>query len=64
MSLFACETKKEESKPSSKEESVKQEAVEEVVETQTILFFGNSITAGYQLDMEDAFPALLLPIFA
>lgn len=24
-----------------------------------ILFFGNSITAGYQLDMDDAFPALI-----
>lgn len=24
-----------------------------------ILFFGNSITAGYQLDLEDAFPALI-----
>ena len=24
-----------------------------------ILFFGNSITAGYQLDMDQAFPALI-----
>jgi acyl-CoA thioesterase-1 len=28
-------------------------------EAQVILFFGNSITAGYQLEMEQAFPALI-----
>ncbi len=28
-------------------------------EVPVILFFGNSITAGYQLDVEDAFPALI-----
>ena len=28
-------------------------------EKKTILFFGNSITAGYQLDMDQAFPAVI-----
>jgi acyl-CoA thioesterase-1 len=37
---------------------VKEEVVEED-ETPIILFFGNSITAGYQLDIEEAFPALI-----
>ncbi|MGL1887528.1 MAG: arylesterase [Reichenbachiella sp.] len=47
--------------------SKKETKVVEVEETEglpkkdakTILFFGNSITAGYQLDMSEAFPALL-----
>lgn len=28
-------------------------------ESKTIMFFGNSLTAGYQLDMSEAFPALV-----
>lgn len=41
--------------------SVKEnQTTEEVKEKkEVILFFGNSITAGYQLDLEDAFPALI-----
>lgn len=35
------------------EETAKEES------TPVILFFGNSITAGYQLDVKDAFPALI-----
>ncbi|MFY0607879.1 MAG: arylesterase [Cyclobacteriaceae bacterium] len=33
--------------------------VQSKVEKPYILFFGNSITAGYQLDISDAFPALI-----
>ncbi|REE01581.1 acyl-CoA thioesterase-1 [Marinoscillum furvescens DSM 4134] len=33
--------------------------VEESADREVLLFFGNSITAGYQLDVEDAFPALI-----
>lgn len=36
-----------------------QEKPQEVLVKKTILFFGNSITAGYQLDMDEAFPALI-----
>lgn len=38
--------------------STTQEAGEET-ETQTILFFGNSLTAGYGLEPDQAFPALI-----
>jgi len=56
--LIACSTPKEEkedTKTAEKETMVT--ATEE--EKKVILFFGNSITAGYQLDIEAAFPALL-----
>jgi acyl-CoA thioesterase-1 len=46
----------EEQKPGAKEETVKSEAKSE---EKVIIFFGNSITAGYQLDMDDAFPAII-----
>ena len=42
--------------------SVEQETIsetEKVASRPYILFFGNSITAGYQLDISDAFPALI-----
>ncbi|MEQ9402426.1 MAG: arylesterase [Cyclobacteriaceae bacterium] len=41
------------------EESVIPEEVTRKDERKTILFFGNSITAGYQLDLEEAFPAII-----
>jgi len=55
---LACST------PKSNEETAKKMEDQEVAskqptEKKTILFFGNSITAGYQLDMEVAFPALI-----
>ncbi len=40
-------------------ETVKEESTEVTEKEKTILFFGNSITAGYQLDMDQAFPALI-----
>ncbi|WP_422361323.1 arylesterase [Reichenbachiella sp.] len=56
--LMACqpESKREQASNRSSEKS---EAVESAQKKKTILFFGNSITAGYQLDLSEAFPALI-----
>ena len=57
--LFGCgtsTTNKEEAKESPTQTS---ESVTEETEKKAILFFGNSITAGYQLDIDQAFPALI-----
>jgi acyl-CoA thioesterase-1 len=43
-------------KIASKNQEVTQKSMEK---RPTILFFGNSLTAGYQLDIEEAFPALI-----
>lgn len=55
---MACqpESQKEQSNTTSAEKS---EAVKSEQQKKTILFFGNSITAGYQLDLSEAFPALI-----
>lgn len=55
--LMGCTSasKNEEQISELKEEEVKKEPVKKRV----ILFFGDSITAGYQLDIEDAFPAII-----
>ncbi len=55
---MACqpESKREQASNRSSEKS---EAVESAQKKKTILFFGNSITAGYQLDLSEAFPALI-----
>lgn len=48
--------------PAKKDETaqgVPRENRETASDEKTILFFGNSITAGYQLDMSEAFPALV-----
>ena len=58
--LVSCEgrsTKKEESK--SKTEAVSKSETLSTTKTKIILFFGNSLTAGMGLDMEQAFPALI-----
>ncbi len=54
--LLACSSPKKEAnseKKQAEEESSRQDG------RKTILFFGNSITAGYQLEIEQAFPALI-----
>ena len=56
--LLACSAPKEEkedTKAADRESTVTSTDEEKKV----VLFFGNSITAGYQLDIEAAFPALL-----
>ena len=57
----ACEAKQEQ-----KEETITEDKTEEntmgeneKTEAKKIIFFGNSITAGYQLDPADAFPNLI-----
>ncbi len=40
-------------------DSVPQNSIPEKAKTQTILFFGNSLTAGYGLDPAQAFPSLI-----
>lgn len=58
--LISCNTATETNNKSAEPSSEKTEASNPEVNTQkTILFFGNSITAGYQLDMDQAFPALI-----
>jgi len=58
--LVSCEgrsTKKEER--NSKIEVVTKSETQSTAKTKTILFFGNSLTAGMGLDIEQAFPALI-----
>ncbi|MEP1095414.1 MAG: arylesterase [Cyclobacteriaceae bacterium] len=58
MVLFACTTAVEQSTAGT-QQTVTTELSTKKSERKTILFFGNSITAGYQLDMDDAFPAII-----
>ncbi len=63
LSLAAC---RNEGKTNTQTNAVQQEGSAEDVkkgeETSVILFFGNSLTAGYQLDPEEAFPARIQEI--
>lgn len=58
--LISCSPANESPNSDSVTERSKSESsvIEETTE-KVILFFGNSITAGYQLDMDQAFPALI-----
>lgn len=56
--FFACTEQKKENGSAEKKEIVKKEKPSNSTKP-IIMFFGNSITAGYQLDPEDAFPALI-----
>lgn len=56
--LAAC-SKSVEQQETSAQTPQKQEEAPKEQPKKTILFFGNSITAGYQLDMDEAFPALI-----
>ena len=56
MSCGGNEAKKNETKQAVKEVEVQQEVK---TAKKTILFFGNSLTAGMGLEVEDAFPALI-----
>lgn len=56
--LSGCQLEKKQEKEDVSK--LKPEQVEEQnIDKKTILFFGNSITAGYQLDLSEAFPALI-----
>lgn len=56
--FYACSSgeNKEQTQENQKESNVESAPVEE---TRNILFFGNSLTAGYGLEMSQAFPALI-----
>lgn len=58
--LFSCgETTSKKKEDSAAEVEVTQSDIVPEGETKVILFFGNSLTAGYGLDPEEAFPALI-----
>jgi len=62
--MFSCgnsTSKKTEEQPANEVE-VKKEIIQDVSkasDTKTILFFGNSLTAGYGLDTKESFPSLI-----
>lgn len=58
--LISCKNGDQQNKESEKEASTSAETKNsEISKTSTILFFGNSLTAGYGLDTDEAFPALI-----
>ena len=64
LSAFACSSKQNtQEQQSTKADSIQQtssgNASDKTTAKPTILFFGNSLTAGYGLDPDQAFPALI-----
>jgi acyl-CoA thioesterase-1 len=59
MSMISIACSSSEQSKSAVNEASEQKETSNEVEKRTILFFGNSITAGYQLDMDEAFPAII-----
>lgn len=57
--LIGCGNTKESESNTSSSPKDEKEVRTQTEEKKVILFFGNSITAGYQLDMDQAFPALI-----
>ncbi len=58
--LFSCESKSDKSKLNeSNSEDTRRSKSSDNSKTKTILFFGNSLTAGMGLDPEKAFPSLI-----
>lgn len=55
--MIGCQSQPEQKDQTENEAPAKTATTEE--ETKTILFFGNSLTAGYGLDISEAFPALI-----
>ncbi|KEO73434.1 arylesterase [Anditalea andensis] len=53
---FACGTNEVDTDET---EVVREEGAKPSIEPKTILFFGNSLTAGYGIDPEDAFPGII-----
>lgn len=56
---IACGTPTKENETDTSKSEEPSESPMKEAERKVILFFGNSITAGYQLDMDQAFPALI-----
>ena len=59
LGLFGCESKGGKQSASEEKTTQKKTVSSPVQQMKTILFFGNSLTAGYGLDPSEAFPALI-----
>ncbi|HEY5369311.1 MAG TPA: arylesterase [Hanamia sp.] len=57
--IFSCNNNSNESAPKKQEEAVKNNPVDSSSQKKSILFFGNSLTAGYGVDPSEAYPALI-----
>ena len=57
--MVSCNNNSKKTVPKKQEEAVKNNPVDSSVKKKTILFFGNSLTAGYGVDPSEAFPALI-----
>ena len=57
--FVACTSGNQKTKQEDPGQNSESTITEKVIEKKVILFFGNSITAGYQLDLSEAFPALI-----
>jgi acyl-CoA thioesterase-1 len=54
-----CKSDNKQGAADNKNAAAKNDSLAKTVSTRTILFFGNSLTAGYGLDVSEAFPALI-----
>lgn len=57
--MASCNNNSNESTSKKQEDIVKNNSVDSLVKKKTILFFGNSLTAGYGVDPSEAYPALI-----
>ena len=57
--MASCNNSSNESVPKKQDEAVKNNSVDSLMKKKTILFFGNSLTAGYGVDPSEAYPALI-----
>jgi acyl-CoA thioesterase I len=57
--MASCNNNSNESTPKKQEDMVKNNRVDSSAKKKTILFFGNSLTAGYGVDPSEAYPALI-----
>src|SRR6185437_10741170 len=57
--IISCNNNSNEPAPKKQEEAVKNNPVDSSLQKKTILFFGNSLTAGYGVDPSEAYPALI-----
>ena len=58
VAIVSCNNNSKDSAPQ-KQEEVKNNSVDSSAKKKTILFFGNSLTAGYGVDPSEAYPALI-----
>jgi len=57
--IVSCNNNSNESTSKKQEEALKNNPVDSLSQKKTILFFGNSLTAGYGVDPSEAYPALI-----